>query len=499
MSGGGGSSGGSSGTQVQTTVPWAGVRDYLKQGYKILQGLYTEPNITIDSRGKTVTSYSLLDAPQYFPDSTVATPNWLEAMGQQMQLGATGNMQDIGQAGTAGMMGLLGGANTANLGALGGFGAMDTLGTAGGDLYGMGTGVLGGGLAGLSGLAGQAGAYGNLGLGGALGGLGDFSGAGTTGLAQMLAGSGGFGSLLGGGASEQGLAGALQGMQGLLSAGDPSSNPYFQQAVQSAIRPLTEQFTEQVLPSIRSGAIGAGQTGSSREGVAQGIASRGYLDAVGDITSGMGNQAYAQGLQALGAGAGIGQGLIGQGLQAAGGLGGLGQAMAGMGLQSTGMLGDLGQGMFGQAGGLQQALAGMGGDITGMGLGAITGAGGLGQGFYDLGMTAAGRGAALSPQMMQALAYPGQMTEQIGQQLTADEQALINADIERWNYEQNLPYMQISNYLQMLSGAPWGSATTTNTGGRQSSTFGNVLGGAMTGYGLAGPWGALGGGLLGLF
>lgn len=32
----------------------------------------------------------------------------------------------------------------------------------------------------------------------------------------------------------------------------------------------------------------------------------------------------------------------------------------------------------------------------------------------------------------------------------------------------------------------------------QSNTFGNVLGGAATGFQMFGPWGALGGGLLGL-
>lgn len=77
---------------------------------------------------------------------------------------------------------------------------------------------------------------------------------------------------------------------------DPTGNPYFQGAVTAATRPVMQQLTEQMLPSIQSEAIGAGQMGSSRQGIAEGIAMRGAMDQIGDITSQMGNQAYMAGL-----------------------------------------------------------------------------------------------------------------------------------------------------------------------------------------------------------
>lgn len=85
---------------------------------------------------------------------------------------------------------------------------------------------------------------------------------------------------------------------------DPASNPFLQGTIDAAIRPLTQQFTESVLPGIRGEAITAGQLGGSRQGVAEGIASRGFTDAIGDVTSGIAGQNFQQAqnrmLQALG-------------------------------------------------------------------------------------------------------------------------------------------------------------------------------------------------------
>lgn len=96
-------------------------------------------------------------------------------------------------------------------------------------------------------------------------------------------------------------------------------------------------------------------------------------------------------------------------------------------------------------------------------------------------------------------------------------QQLINADIDRWNYDQNKALQALQNYNNLIQGSYGG--TTTSTGKQSSgSTLGNVLGGALTGGGLgagiaaaggatgsallANPWtigGAALGGLLGLF
>lgn len=89
-------------------------------------------------------------------------------------------------------------------------------------------------------------------------------------------------------------------------------------------------------------------------------------------------------------------------------------------------------------------------------------------------------------------------------------QQLINADIDRWNYDQNKELQALSNYNQLIQGNYGG--TTTSTGQVQNyggNRLGNVAGGALAGGGLgymlggaASPWiagGAALGGLLGLF
>ena len=91
-------------------------------------------------------------------------------------------------------------------------------------------------------------------------------------------------------------------------------------------------------------------------------------------------------------------------------------------------------------------------------------------------------------------------------------QQLINADIDRYNYESQQPLTALSNYNQLIQGSYGGTSTTTGQQASGGSTLGNVLGGALSGgglgYGLAagtalgGPWGAAigatAGGLLGL-
>jgi hypothetical protein len=85
-------------------------------------------------------------------------------------------------------------------------------------------------------------------------------------------------------------------------------------------------------------------------------------------------------------------------------------------------------------------------------------------------------------------------------------QQLINADIDRYNYDAQKALTALSNYNQLIQGSYGG--TTTSTGQQGSgSKLGNVAGGALTGAGLGfqmgGPIGAaiggIGGGLLGLF
>jgi len=84
-----------------------------------------------------------------------------------------------------------------------------------------------------------------------------------------------------------------------LNAADVNQNPYLQSAMNAAIRPLTQNFQENVLSGNEDQALAAGQYGSSRHGIADGIAGRSYMDSVGDITSNMANQGYNTGLNTM--------------------------------------------------------------------------------------------------------------------------------------------------------------------------------------------------------
>lgn len=83
------------------------------------------------------------------------------------------------------------------------------------------------------------------------------------------------------------LSGDTQGMQSLLGMMNPQQNPYLDQMVQSASRGLIQNYGENVLPGIQGQATAAGHYGSSRQGIAEGIAARGLTDSLSDISTGL--------------------------------------------------------------------------------------------------------------------------------------------------------------------------------------------------------------------
>lgn len=77
------------------------------------------------------------------------------------------------------------------------------------------------------------------------------------------------------------------------------SNPYLQSAIDTAIRPQRQTFGETILPGIRNNATSSGQFGGSRQGIAEGIASRGLSDAIAGTASSMSNANYQRGQESL--------------------------------------------------------------------------------------------------------------------------------------------------------------------------------------------------------
>lgn len=96
--------------------------------------------------------------------------------------------------------------------------------------------------------------------------------------------------------------GVARPAQEFLLSGDvlfPETNPALQAAIEAAVRPIEEQFTQSILPGLRRGAITSGQLGSSRQGVAEGLASQAFLRQVGDTSAQLQNEAFQSGLGAM--------------------------------------------------------------------------------------------------------------------------------------------------------------------------------------------------------
>lgn len=72
-------------------------------------------------------------------------------------------------------------------------------------------------------------------------------------------------------------------------------------------------------------------------------------------------------------------------------------------------------------------------------------------------------------------------------------QQLINADIDRYNYDQQKALLALQNYNNLIQGSYGGTTTTTGQQSSSGSTLGNVLGGALTGGGLGAGIAAAGG------
>jgi hypothetical protein len=86
----------------------------------------------------------------------------------------------------------------------------------------------------------------------------------------------------------------------LNSTQDIQNNPYLASAIEAAQRPLVQQFSDAggVLSGIRDQFQGAGQFGSTRQGIGEGIAAGRLQQQLGDISATMGNEAYMRGLDA---------------------------------------------------------------------------------------------------------------------------------------------------------------------------------------------------------
>lgn len=124
----------------------------------------------------------------------------------------------------------------------------------------------------------------------------------------------GQGQVLGSTGNQSGIVGSAGNASQFLTSGaalNPSSNPGEAAQIQAATQPIQQNLQENTLPQLRNQATGVGQTGSSREGIAEGLASRGASQAEGATAANITNQDYNSGLNAMTQALGLAPGTAG--------------------------------------------------------------------------------------------------------------------------------------------------------------------------------------------
>jgi len=250
--------------------------------------------------------------------------------------------------------------------------------------------------------------------------------------------------------------------------------------MEAATRPLTQQFSQSVLPGISSLYSRSGRLGSGSMERALGTATEAFGRSLGDVTANLAGSQFQQERalqqQALGQLAGVSA----QDIQ--------NRLLGAQGLQQA-----------------QQAALGT----------QLQAAGGVGTGQYqELSRQLAASQAA--PQIYAQQFLPSQTLAQVGAQREAIAAQPLQEQMSRFAFEQQLPYQQLSGYLSSVYGSPLGSFGTPApqpqfAGNRTVGALGGALAGGLGGYALGQAFpnlgfgggfglpalGAIGGGLLG--
>ncbi len=100
---------------------------------------------------------------------------------------------------------------------------------------------------------------------------------------------------------------------------------------------------------------------------------------------------------------------------------------------------------------------------------------------YAQGLQAQQGALGLIPSVQAALLQPGYTLADVGEAYRQMEQARINEAIARWQYEQNLPYVKLAEYANLVR-SPFGgdavSDVTATPADRLNQIFSLILGGA---------------------
>lgn len=174
---------------------------------------------------------------------------------------------------------------------------------------------------------------------------------------------------------------------------NPATNPNLKGAIDAATRPIYEGLTEKALPAIRGEAVTTGNFGSSRQGIAEGLATREASRAAGDTAAKISQAQYDTNVRAQ--------------------------------LQAMGML----------------------------------------------------------PMLQGAQTVGAATTSGVGDVRQAMDQALLNQQVNAFNFDQMAPFLQSKEIMSLIQGLPGG--TTVSTGNNPTaSPWMQSLGGAASGAAL---------------
>ena len=212
-----------------------------------------------------------------------------------------------------------------------------------------------------------------------------------------------------------------------IMADSVNNNPMLNQQIQQGQQGINRNLNENIMPMIGSNSVSTGNVSSGRRGVAEGIAMRGAMEQGSDMATNLRSNAYNQGISQANN-------------YAAGEQFRQGNAMTGaeMGARGT---------QYGQQ----------------MGMNAANAQAGLGQ--YGLGQVGAGydQGAQAYQNLLASGAY-GRGMEQEG----------IDANMNKFNFEQQAPWDNLARY-QSAIGGDYGTKSVNKGAGIGGQLLGSAL------------------------
>lgn len=215
---------------------------------------------------------------------------------------------------------------------------------------------------------------------------------------------------------------------------DPSTNPALAGAISAAQRPVVETLLNEILPGLRGEAALTGNFGSSRQGIAEGLAVGKTARELGDISSSLSNEGYKTGLDAFS--------------KAYGDI-----------LNTAGSAYGTKTGAESQRYGTQQ---------------------GAQSNLFDTQTGAKGSALGLLPQTQAAQTTPAITTSGVGE-VKQGQQERINAENkDQYLFKKYEPFNRASDLLSLMPALP-GGATVSTGPVPQSNPVSSALGGAATG------------------